>query len=234
MELVPVSAFHTKDGTLISKAAVWPNAHAGPARPTSGDGPRRGAASMTSSVPHPLHQVAILVVVAAPLLVLHRRELGGAPQAPTAAPRPSVRTAPLVLTGLVAAGMLAAFLLAVTPAHAALAAAVLTMLWAGRRATTLIRQVDVQLLVVFAGLFVLVDALAGTPVAAEALSAAAHAGTLGLAGLVALASNALSNVPAVLLFLPAVRSHGGPAPALTLAMASTLAGNLTLVGSIGN
>jgi Na+/H+ antiporter NhaD/arsenite permease-like protein len=45
----------------------------------------------------------------------------------------------------------------------------------------------------------------------------------------------VSNVPAVLLFKPIVATFGEPARAwLLLAMASTLAGNLTLLGSVAN
>jgi Na+/H+ antiporter NhaD/arsenite permease-like protein len=49
------------------------------------------------------------------------------------------------------------------------------------------------------------------------------------------ASNLFSNVPAVLLLAPLVdAAQGGRTAYLTLAMASTLAGNLTLVGSVAN
>jgi Na+/H+ antiporter NhaD/arsenite permease-like protein len=48
-------------------------------------------------------------------------------------------------------------------------------------------------------------------------------------------SNLVSNVPAVLLFKTIVPSFGEPTRAwLVLAMASTLAGNLTILGSIAN
>jgi Na+/H+ antiporter NhaD/arsenite permease-like protein len=48
-------------------------------------------------------------------------------------------------------------------------------------------------------------------------------------------SNLISNVPAVMLFRPLVPQFSDPTRAwLTLAMASTLAGNLTLLGSVAN
>ena len=48
-------------------------------------------------------------------------------------------------------------------------------------------------------------------------------------------SNLVSNVPAVMLFTPLVpRLPDPPRAWLALAMASTLAGNLTIVGSIAN
>jgi Na+/H+ antiporter NhaD/arsenite permease-like protein len=48
-------------------------------------------------------------------------------------------------------------------------------------------------------------------------------------------SNLVSNVPAVLLFKQIVPSLGDPTRVwLTLAMSATLAGNLTLLGSVAN
>jgi Na+/H+ antiporter NhaD/arsenite permease-like protein len=48
-------------------------------------------------------------------------------------------------------------------------------------------------------------------------------------------SNLISNVPAVLLFRPFVPSFAEPTQTwLTLAMATTFAGNLTLLGSVAN
>ena len=48
-------------------------------------------------------------------------------------------------------------------------------------------------------------------------------------------SNIVSNVPAVMLYIPLIPELPDPQRAwLALAMASTLAGNLTLVGSIAN
>jgi Na+/H+ antiporter NhaD/arsenite permease-like protein len=48
-------------------------------------------------------------------------------------------------------------------------------------------------------------------------------------------SNLISNVPAVLLFRPFVPSFPAPIQTwLTLAMATTFAGNLTLLGSVAN
>jgi Na+/H+ antiporter NhaD/arsenite permease-like protein len=51
----------------------------------------------------------------------------------------------------------------------------------------------------------------------------------------AILSNLVSNVPAVLLFRTVVPGFGEPTRAwLLLAMASTLAGNLTILGSVAN
>ena len=56
-----------------------------------------------------------------------------------------------------------------------------------------------------------------------------------LSGFAAVLSNLVSNVPAVLVFKPLVGHLANPARAwLTLAMSSTLAGNLTVLGSVAN
>jgi Na+/H+ antiporter NhaD/arsenite permease-like protein len=58
---------------------------------------------------------------------------------------------------------------------------------------------------------------------------------LMVSGLSLLLSNLVSNVPAVLLFEPLMKVMSQPEQAwLALAMSSTLAGNLTLLGSVAN
>ncbi len=59
--------------------------------------------------------------------------------------------------------------------------------------------------------------------------------TLIFTGVITLLSNLVSNVPAVLLLKPIVVHQGSTHAAwLLLAMASTLAGNLTITGSVAN
>ncbi|HYM02839.1 MAG TPA: ArsB/NhaD family transporter, partial [Stellaceae bacterium] len=56
-----------------------------------------------------------------------------------------------------------------------------------------------------------------------------------MAALAAVLSNLVSNVPAVLVLKPFVQNLAAPQPAwLVLAMASTLAGNFTILGSVAN
>ncbi|MGQ9632642.1 MAG: SLC13 family permease [Bryobacteraceae bacterium] len=99
-------------------------------------------------------------------------------------------------------------------------------------------EIDWQLLAMFAGLFIVVAGFEKTSVEEELAAAAARFrldDVWVLSGWSALISNVVSNVPAVLLFAPLVRRLGDPrAGWLTLAMSSTLAGNLTLVGSVAN
>ena len=100
------------------------------------------------------------------------------------------------------------------------------------------REVNWSLLVLFAGLFVvtaglersgLIDVLLRWAEAANLQSPAV------LTTVTAVLSTLVSNVPAVLLFKPLIGSFAEPRRAwLVLAMASTLAGNLTILGSVAN
>jgi len=102
------------------------------------------------------------------------------------------------------------------------------------------REVDWSLLLMFVGLFIVVHAfqlrvvnrwnvdgwefLVKHPISLLSLTSA------GL-------SNLVSNVPAVLLFVPVLGAVPGPSRSsawLALAMSSTLAGNLTILGSVAN
>ena len=96
--------------------------------------------------------------------------------------------------------------------------------------------VDWELLVLFMGLFVVNHALAQTGLPARLVAASAAAGVpldhpTVLFGATFLLSNIVSNVPAVMLLLP-VAKHALDGP--LLALSSTLAGNLFIVGSIAN
>jgi Na+/H+ antiporter NhaD/arsenite permease-like protein len=99
-------------------------------------------------------------------------------------------------------------------------------------------EINWNLLTLFAGLFVVVGAARAAGVTGalfDALHAREAHGVASLAAAVAVLSNLVSNVPAVMLFTHLVPELPQPHRAwLTLAMASTLAGNLTVVGSVAN
>ena len=96
--------------------------------------------------------------------------------------------------------------------------------------------VDWQLLVLFSGLFIVNHVLAASGILAKVMLALRSAGidihSPGwLFAVTVFLSNLVSNVPATMLLLPAaVHPLSGP----ILALASTLAGNLLIVGSIAN
>jgi Na+/H+ antiporter NhaD/arsenite permease-like protein len=100
----------------------------------------------------------------------------------------------------------------------------------------LIGLVDWHLLVLFIGLFVVNHAFAEAGLAARASDSLRSAGVdladvRWLFPVTVVLSNLVSNVPAVMLLLPRA-SH--PLAGPVLALASTLAGNLLIVGSIAN
>ncbi len=100
------------------------------------------------------------------------------------------------------------------------------------------RSIDWPLLVMFAGLFVVVHAFEVNVVQTWGLErwhALLDSPVLMVSGLSVLLSNLVSNVPAVLLFKPLMEVMPQKELAwLALSMSSTLAGNLTILGSVAN
>jgi Na+/H+ antiporter NhaD/arsenite permease-like protein len=131
----------------------------------------------------------------------------------------------------------AAFLFAPWPREIlALAAAALLLTSRRTSSRTVLGLVDWHLLVLFIGLFVVNHALAASGMLESALRGLAAAGLdvtgpAALFGATVVLSNLVSNVPATMLLLPAA-NH--PLAGPILALASTLAGNLFIVGSIAN
>jgi Na+/H+ antiporter NhaD/arsenite permease-like protein len=137
----------------------------------------------------------------------------------------------------VAAALVVVFLATDWPREvAALTGAGLLLMSRKLHSTHMLGLVDWELLILFIGLFVVNHALEHTGLTAQAVQAAAGAG-LSLAepaplfAATLVLSNVVSNVPAVMLLLPAAtQPFSGP----MLALVSTLAGNLLIVGSIAN
>jgi Na+/H+ antiporter NhaD/arsenite permease-like protein len=100
------------------------------------------------------------------------------------------------------------------------------------------REIDWELLTLFAGLFVVIGAVENSGLAAQFFRWAGENRMKQLpyfAGVVTILSNLVSNVPAVLIFKSFIPHLTDPRKAwLILAMSSTLAGNLTMLGSIAN
>ncbi|HEX4475284.1 MAG TPA: anion transporter [Polyangiaceae bacterium] len=149
---------------------------------------------------------------------------------------PHVRRADLVKAVVVGAGVLVAFMAGVPPALAALVGGSSMLLTRATEPKQLYARTDWPLLALFASLFVVVAGIERIGLADELASAftVLRADTVfGLSGLTALLSNLVSNVPAVMVLKTAVPHLPDTETAwLTLAMASTLAGNLTLSGSL--
>jgi Na+/H+ antiporter NhaD/arsenite permease-like protein len=138
---------------------------------------------------------------------------------------------------VVAIALIGVFLLTDLPREVvALTGAGLLLMSRRLHSNKMLGLVDWELLILFIGLFVVNHALAQTGLTERAVAALAEAGVplsqtgpLFVATLVL--SNVVSNVPAVMLLLPAATEpFSGP----MLALVSTLAGNLLIVGSIAN
>ena len=139
---------------------------------------------------------------------------------------------------LVSAAMIAFFFAGWPVAEVALAAGALLLITRRVGPQTIYREIDWPLLVMFVGLFVVVAGVERTAFSADLLVAAARfrlERTTVLAACAAILSNIVSNVPAVMMFKPVVAHLPDPRHAwLVLAMSSTLAGNLTVLGSVAN
>lgn len=99
-------------------------------------------------------------------------------------------------------------------------------------------EIDWPLLVMFVGLFIVVAGVEKTVLTPNVVASVGHLqldAPAILSAVTALLSNLVSNVPAVLVLKPFVVNLSDPQRAwLVVAMASTLAGNFTLVGSVAN
>lgn len=146
---------------------------------------------------------------------------------------------PLLWKSLAAvSGLVVALLAGVHIPLAALGAAAFLLITRRLKPERVFREIDWGLLVFFAGLFVVTGALEMTGLSNRLFAAmlpVAESGIPALTGVATVLSNLISNVPAVLLFRPFVPHFTDPEQTwLTLAMATTLAGNLTLLGSVAN
>ena len=143
---------------------------------------------------------------------------------------------------VVSGGVLVAFSAGYPYSLAAVSGAAVLLLIGGVRTETILEGVDWTLLLFFTGLFVVMHGVETSGLARIVIDGAGDLGALtpegriaGLSAISAILSNAVSNVPAVMLLRPLVESLGNsPIAWLALAMSSTLAGNLTLIGSVAN
>ncbi|HEX7127798.1 MAG TPA: anion transporter [Thermodesulfobacteriota bacterium] len=180
----------------------------------------------------------VLVIGVVYRRVLFRRPEAPAPSGTADAIAPRVHPRLLRVALVVTAGLLLAFLAGASIAVAAVVAGAVLLVAARVRPLKIYRQVDWALLVLFAGLFVVLAGLEGSGLVArgfELLGPARLEGPWTLSAVALALSNVVSNVPAVLLFRSVVPTFGDPDAAWRLlAMASTFAGNLTLIGSVAN
>jgi Na+/H+ antiporter NhaD/arsenite permease-like protein len=139
---------------------------------------------------------------------------------------------------IVVALVLAGFMGGVPPAMMAAIGAALMLITRTREPRQVYDEIDWGLLVFFVGLFVIVGGAENAGLTGD-LYAIADRFNLQNAGILtavtALLSNVVSNVPAVMVLKSLVASFRDTQTGwLVLAMASTLAGNLTITGSVAN
>jgi Na+/H+ antiporter NhaD/arsenite permease-like protein len=186
--------------------------------------------------------VVCLAVNAALIAWLFRKELPAGPLAERTPPRPAVNTV-LMVKGLGALALFAVLAVAgVSLAGAAMCAAAVLMVLARTGAREIFARVDWTLLAFFGGLFVVVAGVAHAGALQHVFDAVAPivgrgdlAGDIAFIVLVVIGSNIVSNVPLVLVAVAWIPLMPEPTWGyIMLAVASTLAGNLTLFGSVAN
>jgi Na+/H+ antiporter NhaD/arsenite permease-like protein len=141
-------------------------------------------------------------------------------------------------TIFVAVGVVIAFFAGAPVTEAAIIGGSLLLVTRAVNPKRIYAEIDGSLLLMFAGLFIVVAGAQKALLTPEILAAVGRfnlANRWVLSGVTAALSNLVSNVPAVLVLKPFVAAMPDPNKAwLVVAMSSTLAGNLTLVGSIAN
>lgn len=149
-------------------------------------------------------------------------------------PSPRKLAVPMFVT----AAVLAAFLLGYPPPLVAAVGGALLLIRRSEEPKKIYEDVDWALLLFFLGLFLIVGGAGAAGVTGGLADAAKrlnlHQPVL-FAAVVALLSNIVSNVPAVILLKEFTTHFANPRQGwLLLAMSSTLAGNLTITGSVAN
>lgn len=141
---------------------------------------------------------------------------------------------PMIVTG----GVLIGFLVGLPPALVAATGGALLLVQRRHSPKIIYGDVDWSLLMLFLGLFLVIGGAEQAGITQQLLAAAERLNLQNhviFAGVVTLLSNIVSNVPAVMLLKGLVPHFQNPHHAwLLLAMSSTLAGNLTITGSVAN
>jgi Na+/H+ antiporter NhaD/arsenite permease-like protein len=169
----------------------------------------------------------------------YRREFLTRDRLPAVVAGPARQHAPLVLKSvLVTAAMVVLFFAGQPVAKVAIICGALLLFTRRVKADKVYREIDWPLLVMFVGLFIVVTGLETTVLTPDAVAAVGrlHLESMPMLSVVTAGlSNLVSNVPAVLVLKPFVANLHDPQRAwLIVAMASTLAGNFTLIGSVAN
>jgi Na+/H+ antiporter NhaD/arsenite permease-like protein len=180
-----------------------------------------------------------LVLTALLIALVYRREFLTSERLPAVATSPARPHRSLVVKSvLVTVAMMVLFFAGQPVAKVAIVGGALLLVTRKVKADKVYREIDWTLLIMFVGLFVVVTGLETAVLTPELIAGVGelHLEAVPVLSVVtALLSNLVSNVPAVLVLKPFITSMSDPQHAwLVVAMASTLAGNFTLVGSAAN
>ncbi len=181
--------------------------------------------------------LAGLAVIWVVVMLVYRGELRGRLEKEPIAPHEPLR--PLLRKSMIATGiMLVGFVIGMPAPLAALTGATILLISRRIEPEEVFHEVDWSLLVFFASLFIVTGAIQTVGISGMIFSVAepiARQGIVAMAAVGVVLSNLISNVPAVLLLRPFVARFPNPMEIwLTVAVATTLAGNLTLLGSVAN
>lgn len=198
-----------------------------------------------SKIPYPEFAMMLAPVAAISMaltfvviVVLYRREFRAEKLETEGVLRVRVNQGLMFKSLLVAAGMAGFFFAGWPVAQTAIVAGAALLVTRRVKPEKVYHDIDWPLLALFAGLFIVVAGVEKSSLDEDLFRAARGLGLdriWVMTGLAAVLSNLVSNVPAVLVFRPLMPQLTDPQTGwLTLAMASTLAGNLTLVASVAN
>lgn len=169
---------------------------------------------------------------------IHMRSVAPSTAPVQAIPLPQLELSRLTKPAVVVTIVVAGFFLGAPPAMMAALGAAMMLVTRTIDPRKLYQEVDWGLLVFFVGLFLIVGGAEQVGLVGRLLQLAEHWNLQRLGAftvVVSLLSNIVSNVPAVMLAKSLVPGFADPHTAwLILAMASTLAGNLTITGSVAN
>ena len=182
--------------------------------------------------------IAGLFVDWAVLHWIHMRNVVLKAEQRTEIPLPALDLSKLTKPLIVASAVVIGFFIGVDPALMAALGAAMLLITRTLEPQKLYKEVDWGLLVFFVGLFLIVGGAENAGITTRLLDVARNWNlqrtwvfTLSVATL----CNIVNNVPAVMLLKTMVPGFADPHKAwLVLAMASTLAGNLTITGSVAN
>ncbi len=179
-----------------------------------------------------------LLITAGLVGLFHREEFLGARHLATVMPNIRINHALILRALLATAAMITLFFAGQPPAKVAIIIGGWLLLTRRVKSKRIYAEIDWSLLLMFAGLFIIVAGAQHALLTTELIAAVGRLHldqTPILSAVTALLSNLVSNVPAVLMLKPFVEPLKNHDSAwLVISMASTLAGNFTILGSIAN